>query len=748
MNHVLADSASLVTLNENNCVSWSELRHEYGMLHNRIRIDWNWNGEEFTRSNLFIDNTSIALHGEAPVKTYSFKGLHGARHTDSIIRTRIDAIRDRYSQPPETMSVTVLPSLNVLELGDIGRVNLSTVRDFAAEGDNINRSFEIQQGSYNWATGNVSFDLFGSTARADTTSPTDDATSLPDTFYTDRGTDLSSVTTISVVGGVGVIQAGSYNLTGNADVNNSAAIYYYNGDLQLGAGATLNLSANIQIRHNGFFQVNGTISGVGGGKAGVADGTSDPYGQTQGTPGFVGNSRGMDGVIGSIILTGRASIPFVSTNPCAMTQGQYSAVPYFDLTVDGDDILGIPSDLRGTSGGAGGKFYVVRPNINPPDIVDQKNGGTGGASGAGLVLVGKGVGFGGAGLIDLSGDDSAATSEQTITNQYGAFPGAGGAGGPGSLMILIDGADISLPDVTGHFTAATGTVPVLGIPMLQKGLVRTNTVQRPYAGYVDETMISDVNLSNSAHRIQYLPAVQTPQEDSEKPAAPTNLAAGTGIGKVILVATVTLIPGDIVEYYYSATNDRTVATRIASGVFDYVKHSLATGLGGYYWVRVRRVQPGVDLFSDFYPSSPTGGVAGASSTVATDDVADDAVTDTYVAYNPSFLMGTSSGNINLFNFTPQGDAKMHIHLSFLATNSTALDLDPLVSLAAAKVDTTDGLVIGNDMPAPYPMKAMSVAFITDVYQGDLVDSDLYCYNTSGVNVLIHNCIATVDVIKK
>lgn len=626
MNQVLADSASVVTLDEDNCVSWSELQHEYGTMHNRIRIDWNWNGEEFTRTTLFIDAVSIGIHGEAPIKTYQFKGLHGSRHTDSVIRKRIDCIRDRYSQPPETMSVSVLPSLNVLEIGDIVRNQLSTVRDFAAEGVHIDRSFEIQQGSYNWANGTVSFDVFGSTARADVTSPTTNTNALPSTYYTDRGTNLTSVTTIVVVGGVGIIQAGTYNLTGHADINNSAAVYYYDGDLQLDAGATLTINNNVQIRHNGFFQINGTIDGIGRGQAGVASsGAWDLL--NRGMVGFVGNTRGSNGILLRLNDNNRDRKAY--STDCALTEGLYGSFPFIDIAVDGDDIVGIPN-LFGTSGGGGGKNWAIFDGVGSINPVVQ--GGTGGNSGAGLCLVGRGLGFGGSGFIDLSGDDGTTGGTEEDISGVVRYAGAGAGGGPGSLFIMIDGGAISLPDLGGHFSAVVGNVPVLGNPMTSVVMNGDDLLPLiPVTGAISASTVSNVDLSNVAHRIQYLAAVETPQEDSSKPAAPTALSASGSIGKVTLSTSVVLIPGDRIEYYAATTNDRTTATRVGFGAQSDFVHSLAAGGTRYYWVRVRRVQPGVDLFSEWYPSSATGGVTATSSTVDTDDITPGAATSTYSA---------------------------------------------------------------------------------------------------------------------
>jgi hypothetical protein len=67
------------------------------------RVTWGWDIGlgDYTRDTLFIDAQSIAIHGEAPIIEYSFRGLHPGAHTDNMIRTRMDAIRDAYSYPPQ-----------------------------------------------------------------------------------------------------------------------------------------------------------------------------------------------------------------------------------------------------------------------------------------------------------------------------------------------------------------------------------------------------------------------------------------------------------------------------------------------------------------------------------------------------------------------------------------------------------------------------------------------------------------------
>lgn len=604
MNHILADAPYVVELNENNCVSWSALHHEMDGMHNVFRVDWNWNGEEFTRTKIYADATSVGAFGSAPIKQLSFKGLHGSRHTDAMVAKRIDALRDRYTYPPETIEVTVLPSLNRLEVGDIVRLRLPNVRDFAGSSSSIDRSFEIQQKVEDFRTGQVTLSLFGSTGRASVDAPTSATTALPDGYYTAQGVNINTVCTIVVVGDVGVIQPGTYNLTGNVSMNASGAVYYYPGDLELANGATLTVNNNTQIRCRGFFTINGIIDGIGRGKAGIASaGGFDVF--TSGTAGYIGNSRGMDGVEAR---GGRVST--IETVGCALTQGANTAFPYLDLTVSGTTLVGIPGDLRGTSGGGGGKIQSLDASGGSPTVVAQ--GGTGGNSGAGLAIICRGLAFGASGSINLSGAASASTSTTSVLG-ISVYPGAGGAGSPGALLILLDGSGISLPDLGGHFTAACGAVPINGSLLPSRGptaYVDLNDGEwpPPGAGYQDEGIISSFDLSNAAHRIQYVPETQTPAVDADNvPPAPTSLSVSPGqLENVLTIGLPAVGSYDVIEIYAAITNDRTGATLVDSVGGSVYRHQLTGGVTRYYWVRSRRGA----VTSAFFPSSSTGGISG------------------------------------------------------------------------------------------------------------------------------------------
>lgn len=617
MNQVLANAAYVLELNTSNVVSAGPLKHDFSGMHNRLRIDWNWNGKEFTRTDAVNDTVSRIIYGDSEIKQLQFKGLHGSRHTAAVIRSRMDAFRDRYSAPPQLITVRGMPSIDRVEVGDIVRLRLPNVRDYAGAITSIDRSFEIQRKSQRHSDGDLELDLFGSTAPASVEASDSVAVALPDAFYTSAGTELSTVVDIDVVGDVGVIQPGTYDLTGHADMNHADAIYYYDGALELANGATLTINDNVQIRAKGFFTVNGTINGAGRGKAGVADASGWNV-TTPGTAGYVGHSRGMDG----FLVAPRefpASFGLANSAPAAFTQGQFSAFPFLELSVSGNTLSGIPSDLRGTSGGGGGKIGRAASNFLTGTVTTL--GGTGADSGAGLCIVSRGLAPGASASIDLSGDDAAATS--VTNNPWGqggsGYAGAGGAGGPGALLILLDGSTQPLPDIGGKFIGACGSVPINGTTMPIKSWAFLQQLFEqgwadPVAGYADPAMISNLDLSNVAFRIQYIPGEATPQEDQELvPPAPSALSVSPGdrLNTVRVTLGGPLAANDFVEVYASLDNNRANATRVAFGAVTEFTHDLPSATTNYYWTRIRREVVGPDVFSDFFP---LGANAGISST--------------------------------------------------------------------------------------------------------------------------------------
>lgn len=628
MTSVLSDAAGAITLDETNSVMVGELEHDMESLHNSFSVLWNWNGKDYTRATRYIDATSAARHGTAPELELKFKGLYGGRHTDGLIFKLLDSIRDRYSAPPCRLQIDVLHSLNVIEVGDVVRVHHTSVRDYAGQDSHIDRAFEVQSISVNHRTGAVSLDLFGSTSRASIISPTTAVSALPDAFYTAAGTNLATVWTITS----GVVSGGPYTLAGGTDLTAAGSIWYYNGDLTIPDGVTVNITGNVQIRVKGYLTVNGIINGTGGGLAGVADNSSATT-IIAGNPGWVGNSRGLDGVKRVDLTSERAVL---ITMPPAVTQAKNASFPYISLDVSGSTLKGLPTDLRGTGGGPGGKVVHTNGTF-------YKSGGTGGAGGAGLCTISRGFGVGASGSITLNGADTSAPTAHQWTQSFktvNVFPGTGGAGGPGSFLLLIDGGLLSAPDLSGRFVARTG---VLGLPAAQTALSgvaeeKLKLKLEPFCGYIaDPSVISGMDLSFSAQRIQYVPAPETAAGDTINLAGVTNLTITQGSSGY----TVGFTPsagaplGTVYEVWeYTSNTPFSSATKVAEGAAStfFIPRGNTTTV--YCWVRARYKDQvtGVTYYSDTTPSG-NGLAAGAAATAGT-----------YATATPTSISGSAASS--------------------------------------------------------------------------------------------------------
>jgi len=621
---MISSASPTVTLTEREVVSADALEHDYSSLHNRFRVDWSWDGKLYQRTTVFIDADSIAIHGEAPLLTLGFRGLHGSQQTDATIQTRLDAIRDAYAYPPLRLSVSVRPSLNKLEVGDVARVKIANMRDFNGSTDSIDRSFLILQRSIDFATGDVPLELLGSTLTPAARPPTSGAvTPLPDAYYNSAGVALNTV--IGMTGNT--VNAGTHTINGAADLNASGSIFYHLGDLTIPDGATINITGNVQLRVRGFVTVNGDIIGTGGGLAGVADPgkvITPPVpaltNAVPGNPGYVGNSRGGDGVLADPAPAGKAGQPKysdVQTIPVAFTRGQFERCPARELQVSGNALLGLPSDLRGTGGGPGGRFSFNFALGNPIF------GSDGAAGGAGLAIVCRGMTFGASGSIVLDGASAALPALVTSGDMwFDYYPGTGGAGGPGALYVLLDGNSLSLPNIGGHFFGRTGTVGIQGYPLPgRQGRLRIgNPTGSPWivdpdnvniTGYVDESLISNHDSSDASYRIQYVPQTLTPSPDADgKPPAPTALTVSGESGfNAIRVTPPARSTYDFVEVWASIDNNRANAVRIGRGDVSEFKHELPVLAARWYWSRVGDVlDGGREVFSDWFPSGATSGV--------------------------------------------------------------------------------------------------------------------------------------------
>jgi len=494
MANILAGAAYTGMLDETNVVSYGELTHDFNSLHNVIQISWNWEPlqKDFTRVNVLVDATSIAVHGRSDPYSLKFRGLHGSRHSSVILAQRFDFLRDRFAGPPQRLEVSALPSLNTAEVGDVKRVRLQNVRDFVAPGGGgpLDRSFEIQNISIDWITGALKTKLFASSASPGALAPTSDATVLTTGWYTGTGTALSSVVTITGSSPGHVTVGGS--LAGNADMNAAGAIYYYDGDLQIDAGVEIAIANNVQLRVKGFLQNNGKINGKGKGFAGAA--ASDPR-QVQynpGTPGYIGTTEAGGGI--------NLDLTTLVTFRGGIVAGANNTVPMLNLAWDGAALRGIPGDMRGTSGSSG-MPSIVRLFFSFEIFLVA--GGAGGASGAGLAIVCRGFAQGVAGSINISGADGLPGALLDAPGVTPLYAGAGAGGAPGALLMLLDGAGVTATGLTdAGFVALYGATPILA-------------GSSDFVGTGDGTTFPLPSLSNArgGSRVQYVPGLSAPVPD-------------------------------------------------------------------------------------------------------------------------------------------------------------------------------------------------------------------------------------------
>jgi hypothetical protein len=561
--NVLAGAAYIQLLDRTNVVDWGELVNDFNSLHNTIQIKWNYEPtkKDFTRIDLLLDSKSIIVHKQSDPLKLSFRGLHGSRHSAITLATRFDALRDRYTGPPIRRDVTVLPSLNALEVGDVVRLKDDTARDFVAA-STLDRSFEIQNISIDWMTGDVKLRLFASSQAPGALAATAATVVLPDAYYTSQGTNLASVLTITGSNPGHVTANGT--LTGTADLNAAGSIFYYAGDLVIDPGVTINIVNNVQLRIRGHLDINGTINAKGNGLSGASAPTisaSTPTTLTQlisqlsvfnqGTSGFVGvtESGGSAGAVFDLFNLNT----FVHRGVSVV--GANNALPPFAIALVSNVLTGIPSDLRGSSGSSGGPGFVMLSDETFDNITNfvLLNGGAGGSGGAGLEIISRGSTFGVSGKIDTSGNDGTPGGSQA-RGSFVWHAGSGAGGAPGGLLFVIDGALNSVPDLTDStFIANYGKTFITGepfgrVPETDPGfnaLVSGPTapaldldLYSYYVGTGDGTKfpLPAMGGSRGAGRVQFVPATvtATPDPVGITLAQPASLSLSSGTSDLLL----------------------------------------------------------------------------------------------------------------------------------------------------------------------------------------------------------------------
>jgi len=670
INRVLPESGFVAILDQQNVVSHGDLRHDYNALLNQFRVDYNWNGDEFTRSILIVDSASVTTHGAGDQKQLEFKGLHTARHTERAIRERIGVLRDRYAAPPLRLPVTCDATTNAIDIGDVVDVRLPGVQDYTQDFSYLRRVFEVQRVSVDWVSGNVEFDLFASTTPpAEEGSNDDTSPALGDSWYTGSGTNMSSLTGYVAAGGGSPARlTANVTLTGSAsDVRASGSIWYHSGDLTIDSGVVVTVVNQAQFRIKGFLQVNGKIDGKGRGAAGGSD--TDTVGGAStalsrpGTAGFLGPTRSGDGIW--IYSYGVYPKDQLLNSPGTLTLGMAggTSAPRLALDVQGGSLVsGLPTILVGTSGPSGGQV------VQGSGKTVKSRGGNGGASGAGLALICRGLGYGPSGVIDLSGNDGAAPISSGVypdATAYDdheisdclAYSGGGGGGYPGAFYCLLDGDGQPYPDINsatfianrGNTTltgvSAGATYPLRGVVELRYPNDTPNASN--ITGRNEYWQGAAANMWTVAHQVQYLPSPPAAQEKPITPPASLTATGGLGQNTLRWNWPIGQEVADV-EVYASSSNDRAFASLLAEVVGGSFSHSLPVGGTRYYWIRSRGKLPD-QRASAWYPSGATSGVSATASS------AESTQNPLTIRANKSTYTTTTSGNVYLHGFDTLGN---------------------------------------------------------------------------------------------
>lgn len=478
---VHSNSGYVRRLDAENVVDYGDLTHDMGSIINQIFVSWNWDifTEEYTRLHYMPDLDSINTHGDAEPKEWSFRGLYSSRHSTATIQRLVASQRDRYAGPPLDLTLTLTPDQNDLEVGDVVRVYLDEVKDYTgtANDGHLNRNFEIQQISTDWRTGRVRVKLFGSSQKAGGLPPQETGTAIPDEWY-ERGTEISPANfpgIVTVAGGVAHV-AGLLELDGGQSLDDEASFYWCATDLDCDDEAEIRISDNVALLVRGFFSLrNAKINGRGRGHPGGAGTTgmaSGPFygrgsrwnSENKGRSGYIDIQSTPQGGIAHFwreyyldANIRRADTIASMRSVGAIVSGRVppgrTPPPIYEQTELGLDLA--PVDLRGCSGSGGGS---VLSNRQGEAVQYHRPGGDGGAGGAGLLIVSRGMSVGVNGRIDISGEagslpPGSAFHPDRPWSRASLWAGSGGPGGAGACYILNDGS-ASPPSINRQNTIA------------------------------------------------------------------------------------------------------------------------------------------------------------------------------------------------------------------------------------------------------------------------------------------------------
>jgi len=620
---VLSDAAYVIELNASNINQNSSLALNFNQkaVANKFKLKWNWSPvtEDYSRPFTFVDATSIGIHQDAAAIELNFRGLYGNIHTEATVKRIVQRLRDRYAAPPIEMTLSVLPSLHGLEVGDIVRVNYDKIRDYTSDSEVLDRSYEIQQKSVNWITGNVTLKLFGSTAQAGIEVLSDSTKVLYNNDTTLNGAINNSVTTITLTdasdfpssgavevdsesitytgkssndltgcnrgahgttaashtdttnvhnsyytdqGGINIKSLSSYS---SNSINSESltgmtlladAVYYHTAGLTINTGTTIDWSNNASLLVEGHIAVNGAFDLSGGGKFGASAGNL-----LNGQVGKLSSLPSGGGIL-ALINYSTASTVYAPYAPHYgfSTEGDRdgrSGLHPGELNYNGTDIIGLPTNLMGSGGRSGGSTIIKRDRPHGL-FTNTANGGAGGDGGSGFLIICQGMSFGVNGSINTSGEDGSLGTTTTLpgTSEPDIYSGAGAGGAPGGVYIVIEGSGSTIPGLSSKLTANYGACPVQSNAVLLNA-ARSSVPDNSLSKYISN---GDNTKSGykSASRIQFLTDyVDEGADDNEwVPSGPTGLTAASGTTELMTLGDGTVVSR--IKLTWTASTDQNI----------------------------------------------------------------------------------------------------------------------------------------------------------------------------------------------
>jgi len=485
----VVNANGVTLLDENNIIKWTQAKANMQQMSAIVDLQYNPvprdTGKPIRRL-VFRNDAAKARHGtEASIKVVN-KGMLSDQTSVESAAVLFNAMQSRYVAPPVEMSVELLPEYHVIEVGDVVAVDLKDMRDvfythrkWAAATDysngdrlltasgllyvcsvaggvggttgateplwganvvtdntvtwvkhdgHMSRLFEVTATSINLKNGTPKLSLMSQAEQPAWWNPTTTpgaASRYADSAY-QRGTNLATLGWTSGVSPAGNISLGTLGTTTD---------YYFVGDITLSSTTNLTILGTVRIWCTGTIsdQVGFTLNGRGNGAAGGLGASPDTvvntiwYGSFSHIAGTSTNGWGSGGKGHGVISNGITLSP-TKNGGVARGRGVYVHGGNPDATGVFRNILGVPRQVHGAGGGAGGAAQSIIDAL-----YNTVKGGDGARGGASLCLIARNIDVTN-GSYDLRGAD--APTPVYGSAGYGVNSEATGGGGGGGSMIL------------------------------------------------------------------------------------------------------------------------------------------------------------------------------------------------------------------------------------------------------------------------------------------------------------------------